>query len=109
MPVNLQIAGWKAEGLRCPDHEIDFLNESNKIHPVSLIQMPNGTGKTTTLELLRATLSGIADSDNWDRKKILSFKKQRAAKTAGVFQVIDRKSTRLNSSHIPLSRMPSSA
>ena len=28
---------------------------------------------------------------------------------AGIFFLIDRKSTRLNSSHIPLSRMPSSA
>ena len=27
----------------------------------------------------------------------------------GIFELIDRKSTRLNSSHIPLSRMPSSA
>ena len=32
-----------------------------------------------------------------------------AGQAAGVAQKIDRKSTRLNSSHIPLSRMPSSA
>ena len=31
------------------------------------------------------------------------------AKTHGGYSVLDRKSTRLNSSHIPLSRMPSSA
>ncbi len=30
-------------------------------------------------------------------------------RAAEVFQSLDRKSTRLNSSHIPLSRMPSSA
>ena len=29
--------------------------------------------------------------------------------STGAFEAVDRKSTRLNSSHIPLSRMPSSA
>ena len=58
MATTLRILGWKAEGLRCPDHEIDFCAGRDRPFPVSLIQMPNGTGKTTTLELLRAALSG---------------------------------------------------
>ena len=58
MPATMRILGWKAEGLRCPDHDIDFSADTNEINPVTLIQMPNGTGKTTTLNLLRAALSG---------------------------------------------------
>ncbi len=58
MATTLRILGWKAIGLRCPDHEIDFCAGRDRPFSVSLIQMPNGTGKTTTLELLRAALSG---------------------------------------------------
>ena len=58
MTTTLRILGWKSEGLRCPDHEIDLVGSQSHPSRVSLIQMPNGTGKTTTLELLRAALSG---------------------------------------------------
>ena len=60
MPAIMRILGWKAHGLRCPDHEIDCTDTDNNVHSVTLIQMPNGTGKTTTLALLRAALSGAA-------------------------------------------------
>jgi DNA sulfur modification protein DndD len=58
MTTTLRILGWEAAGLRCPDHTINFESESDTTWPVTLIQMPNGTGKTTTLELLRIALSG---------------------------------------------------
>jgi len=58
MPAILQVIGWSASGLRCPDHEISCLDASGQPHAVTLIQMPNGTGKTTTLTLLRLALSG---------------------------------------------------
>jgi DNA sulfur modification protein DndD len=58
MTTTLRILGWEAVGLRCPDHAINFESESDTTWPVTLIQMPNGTGKTTTLELLRIALSG---------------------------------------------------
>lgn len=70
MAETLQIVKWKAEGFRCPDHEIIFLGEDDKIRPVTLIQMPNGTGKTTTLELLRAALSGSASEGQWSKERI---------------------------------------
>ena len=44
--MKLSIAGWKTENLRCPDMDVDLFLE-DKIPPVSLIQMPNGTGKST--------------------------------------------------------------
>src|SRR5690606_9769791 len=58
--AKIELLGWRAIGLRCPDHEVDLRNGAQP-YPVSLIQMPNGTGKTTTLNLLRATLSGSAE------------------------------------------------
>ena len=56
--TQVRLLGWKASGFRCPDHEVNLTRADSKPHHISLIQMPNGTGKTTTLELLRAALSG---------------------------------------------------
>ncbi|WP_207462160.1 hypothetical protein [Azospirillum sp. SYSU D00513] len=56
--TQVRLLGWKAAGLRCPDHEISLARTDGRPHHVSLVQMPNGTGKTTTLELLRAAFSG---------------------------------------------------
>jgi len=47
--------------------------------------MPNGTGKTTTLRLLRAALSGSAD--RWDPSDIQSFRKKGGASEEGVFRL----------------------
>ena len=61
--TQVRLLGWKVSGLRCPDHEISLTHADGNPHHISLIQMPNGTGKTTTLELLRAALSG---PEAWD-------------------------------------------
>lgn len=59
MSFTLRILGWEATGLRCPDHSVSLVDQRNRqVFPVTLVQMPNGTGKTTTLTLLRAALSG---------------------------------------------------
>lgn len=58
MVATLQVLGWKAQGLRCPDHEVSCTDGKDEPHAVTLIQMPNGTGKTTTLTMLRLALSG---------------------------------------------------
>ena len=60
MTIDIKLVGWEITGCRCPDHEVSLLDDKEKSFPVSLIQMPNGTGKTTTLELLRLALSGAA-------------------------------------------------
>ncbi|MFC1954000.1 AAA family ATPase [Chloroflexota bacterium] len=83
MPDTMQILGWKAEGFRCPDHEIDFCDNSNNPNDISLIQMPNGTGKTTTLILLRAALSGNANT--WSAEQIQQMKKRNTQNQTGVF------------------------
>ena len=56
---------------------------------------PDGAGKTTTIKILCGLLNPESGNATLFEKDL---KKER-----------DRKSTRLNSSHIPLSRMPSSA
>ncbi|HLA95619.1 MAG TPA: AAA family ATPase [Pyrinomonadaceae bacterium] len=85
MSTVLKIISWKSEGLRCPDHSVSFLNSADEVYPISLLQMPNGTGKTTTLELLRAALSGSAGK--WDKDKIRSFRKRDSDDDRGSFQV----------------------
>ena len=87
MAAIMRILGWKAQGLRCPDHEISCEDSDGSPYQVSLIQMPNGTGKTTTLTLLRAALSGSAINEGWDRHKILEFKKRDSDQSEGIFEV----------------------
>ena len=87
MATEITLASWSSTGLRCPDHTISFCRDgSDDIHPISLIQMPNGTGKTTTHEMLRAALSG--EASKWDKNKILSMRKQVSKTESGQFQVV---------------------
>lgn len=53
------------------DLTISLKNE-NSIYPVSLIQMPNGLGKTTTMNLLRYSLNGMVES--LDEKTVRDYK-----------------------------------
>jgi DNA sulfur modification protein DndD len=87
MPAKMRILGWTAEELRCPDHEIDCCNGQGEPYGVSLIQMPNGTGKTTTLNLLRAALSGAAVNGTWDRAKIRGLRKKGSDAAEGLFEL----------------------
>ena len=86
MATVLRILGWKSVGLRCPDHEIDFCSGRDQPFPISLIQMPNGTGKTTTLELLRAALSGSLDEIQ-DSASVKEFRKPGAENERGEFML----------------------
>jgi DNA sulfur modification protein DndD len=74
MAFNIKILEWEAKGFRCPDHKINLRTSEDSVYSVSLIQMPNGTGKTTTLNLIQAALSGGAKS--WLREEVLEFKKR---------------------------------
>ena len=51
--MKIKVTHWKSINLRCPDMEI-ILNQKNNI---TFIQMPNGTGKTTLINLIKNTLS----------------------------------------------------
>jgi DNA sulfur modification protein DndD len=88
MPAVMKILGWKAHGLRCPDHDVSCCDDQGTPSKVTLIQMPNGTGKTTTLALLRAALSGIATTEAWNREIIGEFQKRNGnGNRTGSFEV----------------------
>ena len=87
MPTTMNILGWKAKGLRCPDHELTCCDFNGDPLPTTLIQMPNGTGKTTTLSLLRAALSGDAKSAPWSKSRILEFQKRDNPAPDGTFEL----------------------
>ncbi|MGD1711907.1 hypothetical protein [Dapis sp. BLCC M172] len=80
--MKIEIIGWKTEGLRCPDMEINLLSGVNPVH-VSLIQMPNGTAKTTTLSLIRAAMNG--EADKWGAEKVKSFRRVNKFNSEGKF------------------------
>ena len=87
MAAVMHILGWKAQGLRCPDHDIECCDSQGRPLPITLIQMPNGTGKTTTLTLLRTALSGAADKNTWTREQIHEFQKRDGPLPRGGFEL----------------------
>lgn len=83
--MRINLVGWSSHGLRCPDVEVNLrLDAAGPAH-VALVQMPNGTGKTTTLELLNATLSG--EATNWDETKVRSYRRAGDDRDRGSFVV----------------------
>ncbi|HEX3885390.1 MAG TPA: hypothetical protein VHW66_22240 [Stellaceae bacterium] len=82
--TTIKLLGWSAHGFRCPDHEVSLLRSEKTPYTVSLLQMPNGTGKTTTLELLRAALSGRT---SWPGDDLAELKGRDNATATGRFVV----------------------
>jgi DNA sulfur modification protein DndD len=80
--MKITLLGWESVGLRCPDMAID-LTLSGKVPKVSLVQMPNGTGKTTTLELIKAALNGAAR--DWSSAEVIRLKRAGASNDSGKF------------------------
>jgi len=68
--MKVSILEFETIGLRCPDAKVSFKNkETGSV--INLLQMPNGTGKTTMIELLSGTLTG--QIENWTTKEIKEF------------------------------------
>jgi hypothetical protein len=80
MATELKLLGWTSKGLRCPDHSVSFESENGQIVPITLIQMPNGTGKTTVLKLIRAALAGPSIWDETKFDKPIQFRKNTSNK-----------------------------
>ena len=71
--MKIRILGWKYEHIRRMESlEVSLEREDGEIYPHSLIMMPNGTGKTTTLYLIRAALDGSAI--NWKKRDVISYR-----------------------------------
>jgi DNA sulfur modification protein DndD len=61
------------------------LRLNGRIPRVALVQMPNGTGKTTTLALLKATLTG--EAKDWPRGRVQQLRQPGTATESGRFSV----------------------
>ena len=71
--MKIRILGWEYENIRrigklC----IDLTRGSGDVYENTFIMMPNGTGKTTTLRLLRAMLTEPGASE-WKEKDVRSL------------------------------------
>lgn len=83
--MQISLAGWASSGLRSPDIEVDLKGDSGAPARVALVQMPNGTGKTTTLELLRAALTGSATE--WSPAQVRELRRPGTDNDSGNFRV----------------------
>jgi DNA sulfur modification protein DndD len=69
--VQITILDWNYKGIRGVN-DLSIEIGKTQIPPITLIMMPNGTGKTTTLTLMRATLDGSATK--WSSEYIRQFR-----------------------------------
>ena len=87
-------------------HALDHVDLEIRKGEVHALMGENGAGKSTLMKVLTGIYSKDSGSITYEGKEV-EFHSAREAQDNGV--IIDRKSTRLNSSHFLLSRMPSSA
>lgn len=65
--------------------KISFANEHNTPYKNSFIMMGNGTGKTTTITLIKGLLDGTADT--WDAATVRSFAPVNSEEKNGSFKI----------------------
>jgi len=82
--MELKISEWRSEGLRCPDGVVNL--KKNGFKRFNFVQMPNGTGKTTYLELIQAALSGSLE-ENVDGKTIGKYYNPTTGASNGSFEL----------------------
>lgn len=80
--MDIRVLGWESSGLRCPDMRVE-ISDFGAPDSIHLIQMPNGTGKTTTLNLISACLSGSAR--HWSEEQILTYRRLDSSSDEGIF------------------------
>lgn len=72
--MKIKILGWEYENIRRIGRlSIDLTKADGSIYENTFIMMPNGTGKTTTLKLMRAMLTETGAND-WKEKEVRSFR-----------------------------------
>lgn len=83
--MDLKITGIRYENIReFKEVELDFTDDSpGNPHHISLVQMPNGTGKTTTMNLIRILLLG----KEMDAEEVRSFQPSDFDAIDGSFEV----------------------
>ena len=87
--MEISILGWSYKNIRRFGNLRIDLSPNLTVPPkVSLIMMRNGTGKTTTIHLIRAVLNGSATS--WTPRQIGEFKPHNLDISEGEFSLIVR-------------------
>lgn len=81
--MKIQLLGWEYHNIRKFDNLEISLENREKVIPVTAIMMRNGTGKTTTLLLLRAIFSGSAIT--WDKELVCSYRPKNQDAKEGSF------------------------
>lgn len=82
--MQLRIEKLRASNIRdFTDIELSMEAPGGSLHHTTLIQMPNGTGKTTTTHLLRHLLSNHA----FNEEEVAEYKPENFEADEGVFQV----------------------
>ncbi len=76
------LTAWQTRGLRCPDTDVNFLINGN-YKRINLVQMPNGTGKSTIIELISAALTG--DARYWKAEKVREVNSTESPNNNGLF------------------------
>lgn len=83
--MKIRILGWEYINIRRINNLCIDLTNGTTLSKISLIMMPNGTGKTTTISLMRAVLDGTATS--WPPDKVREFKPQYGDIKKGEFRL----------------------
>lgn len=83
--MDLKVTGIRYENIReFKEVELDFTDDSpGNPHHISLVQMPNGTGKTTTMNLIRILLLG----KEMDAEEVRSFQPSDFDAIDGSFEI----------------------
>src|SRR4051794_28105157 len=82
--MKIELVRWTCEGFRCPDMVVS-LTVGRRLPRVALLQMPNGTGKTTTLVLLKAALTG--EAVHWSPERIREMRRPGDVRDTARFEV----------------------
>jgi DNA sulfur modification protein DndD len=85
--MKIKILGWEYENIRRIEKlSIDLTKADGSIYENTFIMMPNGTGKTTTLKLIRAMLTEPGASA-WKEKDVRSFQPTFKEASSGKFSL----------------------
>ena len=84
--MEIKITGWGYENIRRFNTlQLDLLQGNTHLPHATLVMMRNGTGKTTTITLMRAALSGTATG--WTPEMVRGFKPTHGQATSGKFYI----------------------
>jgi hypothetical protein len=84
--MEIRITGWGYENIRKLNTlDVDLLSKDGLLPHATLVMMKNGTGKTTTLRLMRAALSGNATT--WTENQVRDYRPTNSDEPIGKFYV----------------------